>query len=79
MRTDTELAAFVANILKWHVAVDEKRIEIEVKDGVVTLEGTVNWDFQRQDVEKMVRCLPDVRRLDNFININTANTTNAPI
>jgi osmotically-inducible protein OsmY len=69
MRTDIELADFVARILKWHVAVDEKRINIKVNEGVVTLEGTVNWDFQRQDVEKMVRCLPDVRRLDNLLSI----------
>lgn len=69
MRTDTELAAFVARILKWHVAVDEKRIKIKVEHGIVTLEGTVNWDFQRQDVEKVVRCLPDVQRLDNLLSI----------
>jgi len=71
MRTDTELAAFVAKILKWHIAVDETKIKIIVKEGIVTLEGTVNWEFQRQDVEKMVRCLPDVRRLDNLLNIRT--------
>ena len=71
MRTDTELAAFVARILKWHVAVDESKIKVKVEDGIVTLEGTVNWDFQRQDVESMVRCLPDVRRLDNLLNIRT--------
>jgi osmotically-inducible protein OsmY len=71
MRTDPELAAFVANILKWHVAVDEKRINIKVENGVVTLEGTVNWSFQRDDVENMVRCLPDVRRLDNLLAIRT--------
>jgi len=71
MRTDTELAAFVEKILKWHVAVDESKIKVKVEKGIVTLEGTVNWDFQRQDVEKMVRCLPDVRRLDNLLNIRT--------
>jgi len=71
MRTDTELADLVGKILKWHVAVDEKRIQVKVNEGVVTLEGTVNWDFQRQDVEKMVRCLPDVRRLDNLLGIKT--------
>jgi len=71
MRTDTELAAFVGKILKWHIAVDETKIKIIVKEGIVTLEGTVNWEFQRQDVEKMVRCLPDVRRLDNLLNIRT--------
>lgn len=77
MRTDTELAAFVARILKWHVAVDEKRIKMKVSEGVVTLEGTVNWDFQRQDVEKMVRCLPDVRRLDNLLSV--ANRASVPV
>jgi osmotically-inducible protein OsmY len=71
MRTDIELAEFVARILKWHVAVNDEKIKIKVENGIVTLEGTVEWDFQRQDVEDMVRCLPDVRRLDNLIGVKT--------
>jgi len=71
MRTDSELAAFITNILKWHVAVDDTKIKVYVENGVVTLEGTVNWDFQRQDVETMVRCLPDVRRLDNLLAVRS--------
>lgn len=69
MRPDNEITVSVANILRWHVAVDHERIKISVRDGVVTLEGTVDWEFQRQDVENMVRCLPDVRRLDNLLGI----------
>jgi osmotically-inducible protein OsmY len=72
MRPDNEIAVSVANVLRWHVAVDHERINICVKDGVVTLEGTVDWDFQRQDVENMIRCLPDVRRLDNLLGIRPA-------
>ena len=69
MRPDNEIAVSVANMLKWHVAVDDQKIEIRVENGIVTLEGEVAWNWQRQDIEEMIRCLPDVLRLDNFVGI----------
>ena len=69
MRSDIEIASNIANILKWHVPVEEEEINITVDKGVVTLEGLVARDFQRQAIEEAVRCHPDVRRLDNFIGL----------
>lgn len=67
LRTDTELAAAVANALKWHTAVTEDKIKIMVEKGVVTLTGEVDWNFQRQAAVDAVKNLAGVTRVSNFI------------
>jgi len=33
----------VANILEWNVLVPHDRVKVQVQDGVVTLNGEVDW------------------------------------
>jgi len=72
VRTDTEIAAAVATALKWHTAVMEDRIKIKVEDGVVTLEGDVEWDFQRTAAANAIEGLTGVRKVNNFIVVRPA-------
>jgi len=74
MRPDTEIAAAVSKMLKWHVAPENEMIKTKVENGIVTLEGCVDWDFQRQAAEDAVRCLPGVLRLDNLIDFKAKST-----
>ena len=46
-KTDTEIAGAVLQALKWHSVVPEKRLTIKVEDGWVTMEGEVEWEYQR--------------------------------
>lgn len=74
MRPDNEIAVSVANMLKWHIAVDDGKIKVTVEQGVVTLEGFVDWESQRQTIEEMIRNVPGVLRLDNLIDIKKRAT-----
>ena len=66
-KSDTEIAEAVLNALKWHSAVQEEKIKIKVENGVVTLDGEVEWDFQRTNAKRAVENLTGVRAVYNMI------------
>lgn len=68
-RTDTEIAEAVVNALKWHTAVQQNKIKIKVEEGVVTLEGVVDWNFERQNAADAIRNLAGVVRVNNFVSV----------
>jgi len=74
-RTDPEIAEAVLTALKWHTAVKEDKIKIKVEDSVVTLEGTVDWNYQRQSAADAIRYLPGIVRVDNFITVKAVATS----
>ncbi len=66
-RTDTEIAEVILNALKWHTAVREDKIKIKVENGVVTLEGDVEWEYQRTAAKKAIENLAGIKMVYNFI------------
>ena len=54
-RTDTEIAHTVCRTLEWWVQVPDERIQSTVMDGWVTLEGIVDFYYQREEAERAVR------------------------
>jgi osmotically-inducible protein OsmY len=66
-KTDTEIAEIVLNALKLHTAVQEDKIKIKVEDGLVTLEGKVEWEYQRKTAQEAIENLPGVRDVNNLI------------
>lgn len=68
-RTDTEIAEAVLNALKWHSAMQENKIKVKVDNGWVTLEGEVEWEFQRSGARLMVEDLQGVTGIINNIRI----------
>lgn len=73
-RTDTDIAAAAVNALKWDVAVPEEAIQVSVENGEVTLTGTVDWWYQKNSAEKVVRNLAGVKSVNNQITITSAIT-----
>jgi len=67
--SDTELAHRVVNALTWDVEVPIQKIQAKVEDGWVTLEGTVEWQFQRNAAERAVRYLGGIKGVTNMIAI----------
>src|SRR3954466_597466 len=53
-RTDPEIARAAADALKWNVLVPDDRIKVTVDHGWVTLEGDVDWFYQKEEAEKTV-------------------------
>lgn len=68
-KTDTEIAASVLSALKWHSAVPDETIRAKVEDGVVTLEGEVEWEYQRSSARSAVSYLLGVRNVVNNITV----------
>lgn len=67
--TDTEIAQNVVNTLKWHTSIPDEKIRIKVAEGRVTLEGEVDWNFQKEAALISVRHLKGVKGINNYITI----------
>jgi osmotically-inducible protein OsmY len=68
-RDDSEIAAAIAHILDNNVQIPGGRVRARVQDGWVTLEGDVRYDFQRREVERMVRNVRDVIGVTDLITV----------
>ncbi|MCI0337753.1 MAG: BON domain-containing protein [Acidobacteria bacterium] len=69
VRTDTEIAADAVRSLEAHVSAPASQIILTVRDGWVTLEGSVDWMFQKEAAESAVQYLGGVRGIDNQITV----------
>jgi osmotically-inducible protein OsmY len=68
-RDDTVLAEEAARALSLNVSVPDDRIKIVVSNGWLTMEGAVDWEYQRRAAEKSLRELRGIRGLTNYITI----------
>lgn len=66
-RTDADIAAAATRALEWDAFVPIDKLDITVSKGWVTLRGEVEWQFQREDAERVVRRLTGVRGVTNLI------------
>jgi osmotically-inducible protein OsmY len=67
--SDDEIAKRAADILHWDTIVPKDAIEITVQHGWVTLNGTVDWNFQRSAAETDIHRLSGVAGIHNQIKI----------
>jgi osmotically-inducible protein OsmY len=68
-RSDEDIARTALNALSWNVSVPADRIKVKISKGWITLEGTVEWQFQKVEAEKSVRKLVGVRGVSNLIEV----------
>lgn len=68
-RTDAEIAEAVVRALEWDAFVPLDKIKVTVSKGWVTLEGEVEWQYQKQDAERVVRRLTGVRGVSNLVTV----------
>jgi osmotically-inducible protein OsmY len=68
-RTDEDIAAAVVSALKANVSVPADKIKVTVSNGWVTLEGEVEWQFQKSAAENAVRYLSGVTGVSNLIKV----------
>jgi osmotically-inducible protein OsmY len=69
-RSDADLAKAVADALRWDVEVPHSKIKTSVRDGWVTLEGTVDWQYQRLAADGAVRYLVGVKGVNDQIAVS---------
>jgi osmotically-inducible protein OsmY len=68
-RTDEDIARAALNALQWNVLIPLDRIKVKVSKGWVTLEGMVDWQFQKTAAEKAVRKLIGVKGVIDLIEL----------
>ena len=68
-RSDEDIASAAIQALTWDAAVAAEKITVAVAKGWVTLKGEVQWQYQKEDAEKVVRRLTGVRGVINSINV----------
>lgn len=66
---DDEIAKRAVEQMKWSTAVPETAIHVKVHTGWVTLEGAVEWQYQKTAAYEAVRHLEGVRGVSNLIEI----------
>jgi osmotically-inducible protein OsmY len=69
--TDPELARNAVMALQTHVSVPEDRLKVTVKNRWITLEGNVEWQYQKAAAESAVKNLTGVKGVTNQIVIKT--------
>jgi osmotically-inducible protein OsmY len=68
-RTDPEIARDAVQELECHVSLPSDKIKVIVKNGWVTLEGTVDWQYQKTLAESAVKKLRGVTGIFNKIEV----------
>jgi osmotically-inducible protein OsmY len=68
-RPDPEIARDAVEALKLWLPFSYDKIQVVVKNGWITLEGEVEWHFQRESAEKAIRRLKGVKGISNLIQV----------
>lgn len=73
-RADPDVARAALDALQWNISVPHDRIQVKVEKGWLTLEGQVDWYYQKQAAERAVRYLRGVRGVFNLITLSARTT-----
>jgi osmotically-inducible protein OsmY len=73
-RTDADIATAVVGALELDGVVPVEKLEVAVSNGWVTLQGDVEWQYQKEDAERIVHRLAGVRGATNLIAVRPVPT-----
>jgi osmotically-inducible protein OsmY len=68
-RTDIDIAADATRALEVDALIPAGKVQATVSKGWITLKGTVDWQFQREDAERVVRRIKGVKGVTNLITL----------
>jgi osmotically-inducible protein OsmY len=74
-KTDADIASAALNALKERVDVPDENIKLTVKGGWLTLEGNVDWYYQKNAAEFAVKYLTGVKGVTNGIKVKPQVST----
>lgn len=66
---DDTIATRALNIISWSADIPDGGIQVIVQNGWITLEGEVDWQYQKETVERAVRKLSGVVGVDNRLTL----------
>ncbi|HNY66378.1 MAG TPA: BON domain-containing protein [Deltaproteobacteria bacterium] len=64
---DEDIAAQIENLLRWNPTVDASRIQVLVKNGILTLTGSVDSAWQKYRVEHLAEDIAGVISVENML------------
>jgi osmotically-inducible protein OsmY len=67
---DDTIASRALSIINWSADVPANAVKVIVQNGWITLEGQVDWQYQKETVEKAVRKLSGVLGVDNRLTLS---------
>jgi osmotically-inducible protein OsmY len=73
-RTDADIAAAAIHALDWDAGIPSDEIEVTVRQGWVTLKGEVQYQYEKEDAERVVRRLAGVKGVSNLITLKPRAT-----
>ena len=73
-KTDEDIAMAVVRALERDASLSTDKLDVTVSDGWVTLKGEVEWQFQKQDAEQVVRRIQGVKGVSNLIAVRPRAT-----
>ena len=73
--TDTELAQAAVTALRWNTMVPREQVTITAANGWLTLNGTLDWQYQKDAAARAVRDLTGVKGVTNDIILKPRATT----
>ena len=68
-RTDSDIAHAAVDALTWNTLVPSGSVKLTVEEGWITLEGDVEWEYQRSAAESAVRPLIGVMGIRNAVKV----------
>jgi osmotically-inducible protein OsmY len=69
-RADPDIARAALEHLRWNISVPHDRIQVKVEKGWITLQGEVQWQYQKEAAEKAVRNLTGVKGMTSLIRLH---------
>jgi osmotically-inducible protein OsmY len=71
-RPDKDITKLATDVLDWNIWIPRGRVKVMVQDGRITLSGDVDWYYQKELAEDVVRNLIGVSGVINSITIKPA-------
>jgi osmotically-inducible protein OsmY len=68
---DAHIVESALSALTWNFIVPQGRIRVLATGGFITLEGDVDWHYQKRAAEDAIRCLRGVRGMSNRIAVTS--------
>jgi osmotically-inducible protein OsmY len=74
--TDEQIAASIADTLAWNVSVPDGSIDVKVEGGIVTLNGEVDWYYQRDEARRVAGMVKGVLNVSDVITVKALPNAN---
>lgn len=67
--TDADITSAAIGAIKWNTTIPDDVVFVKVENGWVSLEGEVEWEYQKNASEKSVEKIKGVKGVSNFITV----------